>query len=904
MILHLTPDKKYFTMEYEAQIEYEQFRISLNRDIRNKFAIRKRKGKGRWDGKVNFIHPGERIKSGMWREVEKICKENNMAFKVNGLGRLYNGSINIKEVEAFCVHLAANYCPKIKPRPDQIDALYRMIKYENCLCDLGTSAGKTFIIFCYCVWQVIHKKKFNKILIICHDADNVLQFAENFREYSGGNRIKLKIGLIYGDGTVKNDVDQFNVVIGNFQTLRNREDQIFEKFKCLIVDECITGDAILETTTGRKRLDEVQINDIVQSGDEQGNIVWDKVVNKWERGERKVYKITLSDGSSLKCTGNHRLFTNYGWLTVDDILDGEFVSIVLYRNDSQYIPYEEKHRTIDIGQHVGRYEHVLSTLEQYKSKNKSKSFFETARSCDDEIRDIKAVCADRTENNNKSGIRRIFKQIWNKMSSGIKEILQSLSHRQEESSKHELAKSSNRRRPGVLVHGRWWFDRKRKILKNSNLFIQPGGELLNTRVSQNKMGYSGECSNGEGKILWSHNAIGEQEQICKDDITFRDRINGLQIGGHRSDSNMHRMHKRVQSGDFNDNMLFERMHSEESEEETKRTLREEQSNLYSPCHLQTIKELGTEKVYDIETENTHTFFANGILVHNCQKAGNVTIQNIIKAAKNVTSAIGLSGTILEDKTADYYLLLASFGPIVARITQRQLMDIGAATPVKIEIMILNYPASEQRTRLMHVKKDIKDGETKLQEIDLYNMELNIIRQDARRLDWICDLISKLVGNTLVLFLDVKGGYGRMIEAGVKARNARKETYYIDGDVDTKLRGVFKKRMEEGNNKVLVATYDTFGTGKSVNNIHYIVLAEPRKGYNVIGQMIGRGMRLHESKEFYTIIDIADNLSIEPDYYFGISDDNKYKSILMKQKDARVRLYVKGQFDYTIRTIHL
>jgi type I restriction enzyme R subunit len=290
-----------------------------------------------------------------------------------------------------------------------------------------------------------------------------------------------------------------------------------------------------------------------------------------------------------------------------------------------------------------------------------------------------------------------------------------------------------------------------------------------------------------------------------------------------------------------------------------------------------------------------------IIVDEVQKATNATIQKILELTKNATSRVGLSGTILEDKTADHYTLISSFGPIVARISQKELMDIGAATPVKIDMIILDYPESEDKSRLLSVKQQIKAGTTELEEIDLYKMELAIIRNHEYRLKWVCTLISKLEGNTLVLFIDVEGGYGKRKFETTKKINPKKEYYYIDGSVDANTRMVYKSRMEEGSNKVLCATWMTYGTAKSIKNLRNIVLVELMKGFNVIGQMVGRGMRLFDGKEYYRIFDLTDNLSIDPDMY---NPDVKYNSILSKQGDTRLRHYIKEEFTYKITRVQL
>ena len=660
MKLVLSEDKLHWDIHYDSDYELSQLKISLVRTIRNTYILRKKR-KG-WNGEVNYLLGSNRIRLGLWNEVQRICKKHNMPFTIDGLKDAYQ-HIDIKIVEAFALHLSANYCPHIIPRKDQIDALHKLLIYRNCLADLGTSAGKTFIIFMYVLWGIKYKY-FKKVLVICHDADSVIQFDAGFREYSGNGKIDLRVALVYGGSKFKEEqVHKYRVVVGNFQALQHKTPEFFENFDCIVVDECVAGYSELNTLDGPRLLKDVNVGDFVQAADSSGNIVYDRVINKWDKGERKVYTLELDNGYSVDCTGNHRIFTNVGWLTVYELLSIDLASIVCY---------------------------------------------------------------------------------------------------------------------------------------TSALSIEQGRIYKESRI----------------------------KQILKKDTT---------------------------------------------------------------------------KVYDIETESTHTFFANGILVHNCQKATNNTIQTIIKHAKHATDRLGLSGTIQEDKTADHYTLLQTFGPIVARITQRELMNIGAAADIQIRIINMVHQDMHEKMQLYANKQLILGDETHLQDIDLYKQELRIIRENNYRLKWIGKFVAQLKGNTLVLFTGVTFDYGRMMLNEVKSVTNEKECYYIDGTVDTDSRVLFKDRMEEGENKVLFATYQTFGTGKSIKNLRNIVLAEPMKGFTIIFQVIGRGMRLHKDKDGCVMYDLCDDLSIDAHPF---APDVSYKSILYKQKLARMKLYVKGKHPCKATSINL
>ena len=139
-------------------------------------------------------------------------------------------------------------------------------------------------------------------------------------------------------------------------------------------------------------------------------------------------------------------------------------------------------------------------------------------------------------------------------------------------------------------------------------------------------------------------------------------------------------------------------------------------------------------------------------------------------------------------------------------------------------------------------------------------------------------------------------------------NPSKEVYYIDGDVKQTMRSEIRKRMEEGDNKILVASYQTYGTGKSIKRLVHIVCAESRKGYSIISQVIGRGMRKIDGvKEEFILHDFADNLDVQPKFMLSDVDGNsraeskKYKSILQKQSDARIKIYKESKHPYTIHS---
>ncbi len=279
-----------------------------------------------------------------------------------------------------------------------------------------------------------------------------------------------------------------------------------------------------------------------------------------------------------------------------------------------------------------------------------------------------------------------------------------------------------------------------------------------------------------------------------------------------------------------------------------------------------------------------------VIADEAQRATNDSIKYITESCGDTTHRIGVSGSLQEDDSADMWQLYERFGPVVCTVKKKELMDSGDATPIDIKVFILNWATEEQRKYLSNLRVA-----GKMTDIEMLHIEQEMVRNSTGRMRWISGLVEKANGNMLVLFNDVKGGYGKRLVELFKSKNRNREVYYIDGSVDAEMRDIIKKRMEDGKNKILVATYATYGTGKSIKNLHWIVCAESMKGYNIIAQGQGRGMRLHDDKSVYHWIDIVDDISILDEVYNN-------RNYMMKQFDERLKLYKNDGFDFEIHRI--
>ncbi|MCM1217709.1 MAG: DEAD/DEAH box helicase family protein [Lachnospiraceae bacterium] len=238
-------------------------------------------------------------------------------------------------------------------------------------------------------------------------------------------------------------------------------------------------------------------------------------------------------------------------------------------------------------------------------------------------------------------------------------------------------------------------------------------------------------------------------------------------------------------------------------------------------------------------------------VHLSTSASQIKIMDMCKFPYR----FGLSGTIPTTKYADGLTIMSNFGPIVSNVSAKQLQTEGYISNCKITQIRLDYTTESQKEKFKLAKKQLTSiGKGK----DMFTLENKFVNESEKRFNVITKLIAGTDKNTLVLFQTKE--YGKKIFKWLK-ENTSKQIYYIDGDIDKKVREEIRKRMEINHNAVLVASFGTSSTGISINNIFNIFFVNSYKSPSTILQSIGRGLRKNEKigKNFVKIFDISDDL---------------------------------------------
>lgn len=298
-----------------------------------------------------------------------------------------------------------------------------------------------------------------------------------------------------------------------------------------------------------------------------------------------------------------------------------------------------------------------------------------------------------------------------------------------------------------------------------------------------------------------------------------------------------------------------------------------------------------EDVYNLRIKDNHNYFANDICVSNCHSVKAMSVQKVIAKLNPLPKVcFGMSGTtgVGDDQWADSYTAQSFLGPLVAKVPPRYLIDRGYAPPVYFKMIYLDYLDDRKKELLAHSKKtNPADGGK------LLNIENKIVIDNEKRFEYITTLISRVSKNSIVFFKDIKHGYGKKIYNRLKqACDNNYKIMYIDGGTDTDERNDYKKAMDvdDGRIKILVASFGTFSTGISMNNVHNIFLTESYKSETIIKQTIGRGMRQHASKNGIMVIDFVDDYRIGTYVNYIVNHAFEREAIYMKD-------YVREKSDF-------
>lgn len=97
----------------------------------------------------------------------------------------------------------------------------------------------------------------------------------------------------------------------------------------ILLDECLTGDSMIECDDGFYRIDDIALNEkkIKCISESSGETFYHKPVRVFTNDIKHVSSIKLTTGEELKCTSTHRLLSDGSWRRAGSLTAGERLTL-------------------------------------------------------------------------------------------------------------------------------------------------------------------------------------------------------------------------------------------------------------------------------------------------------------------------------------------------------------------------------------------------------------------------------------------------------------------------------------------------------------------------------------------------------------------------------------------------
>tara|TARA_R110001592_G_scaffold77955_5_gene234275 strand:- start:10514 stop:11974 length:1461 start_codon:yes stop_codon:yes gene_type:complete len=221
-----------------------------------------------------------------------------------------------------------------------------------------------------------------------------------------------------------------------------------------------------------------------------------------------------------------------------------------------------------------------------------------------------------------------------------------------------------------------------------------------------------------------------------------------------------------------------------------------------------------------------------VMVDEVHKAKADVLRNLLSGVfASVPIRWGLTGTIPKEEY-DAVGCTCSLGPVVGKMSSKELQDMGVLADLDISIL------------------QLQDG---MIQFGNYAQELKWLVTDEKRLKEISEIIKSVAvnGNTLVLI--------DRIATGERLEELNSDWVFVSGSMKQADRQENYDDISQMDNKVIVATYGVAAVGINIPRIFNLVMLEPGKSFVRVIQSIGRGIRKASDKDYVNVLDITSNL---------------------------------------------
>lgn len=244
-----------------------------------------------------------------------------------------------------------------------------------------------------------------------------------------------------------------------------------------------------------------------------------------------------------------------------------------------------------------------------------------------------------------------------------------------------------------------------------------------------------------------------------------------------------------------------------------------------------------------------------IIIDECHRGGANDESNWRSILEYFSPAVqlGLTATPKRKDNVDTYKY---FGEPVYIYSLKEGINDGFLTPFKVKRIKTTLDDYRYTSDDTIVEGEIEEG--KLYEEKDFNRTIEIVEREAKRVNIFLDEANQ---NEKAIIFCANQGHAALIRDLVNQNAKSKDPFYCvrvtanDGEEGERLLREFQDN--EKTIPTILTTSQKLSTGVDARNIRNIVLLRPVNSMIEFKQIVGRGTRLFDDKEFFTIYDFVD-----------------------------------------------
>ena len=413
--------------------------------------------------------------------------------------------------------------------------------------------------------------------------------------------------------------------IEDVRLIKRRINQAPMKGKCRIwlIDECFAANTIIETPNGRRHIQYLRVGDSIFSAAGK-----DKITNTFTKDIplSRLIKVNISDGRFLFCSDSHEFYTNRGWIKSKNLLKDDLI-FSFVRNIMQEIQ--------------------LNQGDEYENRLLSGMQRRNAKIYKDK-KDTKILQQKLCLFSSLSKVRKTLSLLW-KTYNPIFETQEKIQQNLLQSELHckgqintrilsqEIIQCQNKKKDKSKTDK--VFSNKRREERSSKKFSenvekQPDAQSQNCRKNDNDTNKKGKFSSMERQTRGQWSIYKTTKKITGFIRNWlADGISNIYQTKITLSTQLQNRYRKQKNESRNRNRWKKSSHEEEYRKRYEKTksstiLRVENIEIHKRGNndqsFESVvgdRELRRDSItlYDIEVEKHPSYFANGILVHNCHK---------------------------------------------------------------------------------------------------------------------------------------------------------------------------------------------------------------------------------------------------------------------------------------------